>query len=101
MSVSGVRTPPTDQRNDFYVSNRPPLAPSPLVKLPIGSIEPKGWLGHMLELEADGMVGHLPELSKWCKAEGNAWLSPDGQGQNGWEELVRAAFESDQAGRQA
>jgi len=41
----------------------------------------------MLELEADGMVGHLPELSKWCKAEGNAWLSPEGQGHSGWEEL--------------
>ncbi|MHC4865021.1 MAG: beta-L-arabinofuranosidase domain-containing protein [Planctomycetota bacterium] len=87
MTFRRVKSPPTDNTNSFYVSNSPPLAPSPLIKLPIGSIKAKGWLGHMLELEADGMIGHLPELSRWCKAEGNAWLSPEGEGQNGWEEL--------------
>ena len=33
------------------------------------------------------MTGRLPEISKWCKFEGNAWASPDGQGHSGWEEL--------------
>lgn len=86
-TVRVVKRAPTDKINSYYVSNRPPLAPSPFVKLPIGAISPKGWLRHMLELEADGMTGHLPELSKWCKAEGNAWLSPKGEGHSGWEEL--------------
>src|SRR5881397_710465 len=71
----------------FYRANRPPLLPSPFIKLPIGSIRPKGWLRHQLVLEANGMTGHLPELSKWCKFEGNAWASPQGEGQFGWEEL--------------
>ena len=70
-----------------YVANRDPLLPSPLMKLPIGSIRPKGWLRNQLVLEANGMTGHLPELSKWCKFEGNAWASPQGEGQFGWEEL--------------
>jgi len=87
LSARVVKRPPSDMRNSFYVSNRPPLAPSPFVKLPIGAISPKGWLRHQLELEADGMTGHLSELSKWCKAEGNAWLSPKGEGHSGWEEL--------------
>ena len=87
LTIRSVNMPPANTKNSFYVSNRPPLQPSPLMKLPIGAIKAKGWLGHQLELEAAGMVGHLPELSKWCKAEGNAWLSPDGQGENGWEEL--------------
>ena len=87
LSVRVVKRPATDKANSYYVSNRAPLAPSPFVKLPIGAISPKGWLQHMLELEADGMVGHLPELSKWCKAEGNAWLSAEGEGHSGWEEL--------------
>jgi len=86
-TVRTVKGPPTDKINSYYVSNRPPLAPSPFVKLPIGSITPKGWLRNILELEADGMTGHLPELSKWCKSEGNAWLSAEGEGHSGWEEL--------------
>ncbi|PYK62257.1 MAG: hypothetical protein DME21_06835, partial [Verrucomicrobia bacterium] len=71
----------------FYVANRQPLAPSAFIKLPIGSIKPKGWLRHQLELEADGMTGHLEEISKWCKFEDSAWASSDGQGKFGWEEL--------------
>src|SRR5215217_7538857 len=62
-----------------YVANRAPLLPSAFIKLPIGSIEPKGWLRRQLELERDGMVGHLPELSQWCKYEGNAWVEPEGK----------------------
>ena len=82
-----VATPPTIGLNLFYASNGPALAPSPLVKLPIGSIVPRGWLRHQLELEAQGMTGHLEELSHWCKFEGNAWADPNGRGENGWEEL--------------
>jgi len=85
--VKMVPSPEAEERNDFYVSNRAPLLPSPFVKLPIGSIKPKGWLRRQLELMADGLTGHLPELSKWCKFEGSAWASPDGRGEYGWEEL--------------
>jgi hypothetical protein len=82
-----VETPPTSSTNSFYIGNRPPLLPSPLIKLPIGSITPKGWLRHQLELAAQGLTGHLLEISKWCKYEGNAWADPQGQGHSGWEEL--------------
>src|SRR6266852_9268910 len=67
----------------LYVANRSPLAPSPFIKLPIGSITPKGWLRHQLELEADGMTGHLEEISKWCTFDGNAWSDPTGAGHSG------------------
>jgi len=40
-----------------------------------------------LELMRDGMFGRLPELSHWCRDEGNAWANPDGQIKHGWEEL--------------
>jgi len=73
--------------NPYYTANRGPLAPSPLIKLPIGSIAPEGWLRHQLELEADGLTGHLAEISKWCVFEGNAWATTNGQGHSGWEEL--------------
>jgi hypothetical protein len=86
-SVQSSPKQPTTRAVSPYVSNRAPLLPSAFVKLPIGSIEPKGWLRHQLELERDGMVGHLPELSQWCKYEGNAWVEPEGKGHSGWEEL--------------
>ena len=79
--------PPTTRSNPFYTGNRAPLVPSPLLKLPIGAITPKGWLRHQLELEADGMTGHLEDLSKWCNFKDSAWASPEGQGQFGWEEV--------------
>jgi hypothetical protein len=83
-----VDAPPAGYSADsFYSANRQPLTPSPLIKLPIGNITPLGWLRRQLELEAAGMTGHLEEISKWCKFENNAWASPDGQGQFGWEEL--------------
>jgi len=78
---------PTSPANPFYVTNREPLVPSPFLKLPIGRIAPKGWLRHQLELEAQGMTGHLEEISKWCKFDGNAWADPRGLGDSGWEEL--------------
>jgi len=82
-----VEAPPTNQSNPFYVGNRGPLRPSPLLKLPIGNIRPEGWLRHQLEIEAEGMTGHLEEVSKWCKFDDSAWASPDGEGKYGWEEL--------------
>src|ERR1043166_807721 len=85
--VKMVDLPPVSSTNPFYTNSRAPLAPSPLIKLPIGSITPKGWLRHQLELEAKGLTGHLQEISKWCKFEGNAWANTNGQGHSGWGEL--------------
>jgi hypothetical protein len=87
MEIRVIESVSAGDRTNFYVGNREPLLPSPLIKLPIGAITPKGWLRHQLELEAQGMTGHLTEISKWCKFAGNAWASADGQGHSGWEEL--------------
>ena len=85
--VTVVDRPNARARNDHYVSNRPPLRPSALVKLPIGSIRPHGWLREQLRLQADGFLGRLPEISRFLKKKDNAWRSPDGTGRNGWEEV--------------
>lgn len=75
------------QRNSLYVSNREPLLPNPLVKLPVGSVEPDGWLKQQLSLMTDGFSGRLTEISKWCRFDGNAWVNQHGEGEFGWEEL--------------
>jgi hypothetical protein len=81
--------PDAAKGNRHYLSNRPPLRPSPLIKLPIGSITPKGWLRTQLELLADGLTGRLPELSVYCR-EDSGWLtgkpSHHGPWGRGWEE---------------
>lgn len=79
--VSGVSEPA------HYVSNRQPLHPSALIKLPIGQIKPRGWLRTMLELEAEGMTGKLREISPWLNFEKSAWTDPQGRGSSGWEEM--------------
>lgn len=73
--------------NSYAIGNREPLSPSAFRKLPIGSIKPEGWIRKQLELEADGFTGRLTEISPWLKKENNAWLSPTGEGINGWEEV--------------
>jgi hypothetical protein len=85
--VQVIDLPDTKLRNDFYVSNRHPLKPSPLIKLPIDAIEPQGWLRRQLQLQADGFVGNLTEISRYLKKQDNAWLSPDGKGHSPWEEV--------------
>ena len=86
-AVKVVEVPATSVANAAYTSNRAPLAPSPFLKLPIGSIVPRDWLRHQLELEAEGMTGRLEEISEWCRFENSAWASPEGKGKFGWEEL--------------
>ena len=78
---------PVAGENGHYVGNRTPLQPSRLIKLPVGSIKPRGWLRKQLRLQADGFHGHLGEISRFLKKEGNAWLSKEGRGDHGWEEV--------------
>lgn len=71
----------------WYPSRKPPLAPNVYAKLPVGAIEPRGWLRQQLELQNAGFHGHLGEISRFLEKEGNAWLSPTGEGDHGWEEV--------------
>ena len=68
---------PQAARTGLYVQNRAPLTPAPFMKLPIGSITPRGWLRHQLELEARGMTGRLPEISPWLNFEKSSWAAAD------------------------
>ncbi|MCX8155879.1 MAG: glycoside hydrolase family 127 protein [Verrucomicrobiae bacterium] len=86
-SVSVYSRAPVGEQNPWYVGSRAPLRPVPFIKLPIGSIQPRGWLRHQLELDREGMVGRLAEISPWLRKENHAWLARDGRGHSAWEEL--------------
>lgn len=83
--VAATDTPPLHGGNRFYTANRAPLAPSPLLKLPIGAIEPRGWVREQLVLMTNGMTGHLPEFSKYLQPD-SAWLTGKST-DYGWEEV--------------
>lgn len=78
---------PVGGTNSFYVSNRAPLRPSQFIGLPVGSVEPRGWVREFLKRQREGLTGHLGEISAWLQKDDNAWLSKTGKGKYGWEEL--------------
>lgn len=86
-TVTNVDRPDTTAVNQHYVSNRKPLQALNFIKLPVGSIKPKGWLLKYLERQREGLSGQLGEISAWLAKENNAWLSKDGSGDHGWEEV--------------
>ena len=62
------------------VKNRSPLAPNAYYFLPLGSIRPQGWLRDQLQIQANGLSGHLDETwadvgpnSGWLGGKGESW----------------------------
>ena len=63
------------------VKDRAPLAPSAFYLLPLGAVRPRGWLRGQLEIQANGLSGHLDET--WPDAGANSgWLGGTGES---WE----------------
>jgi hypothetical protein len=82
MKVEVVAKPDTSKSNSPYPANKPPLLPNPLVKLPLGSVRPRGWLKKQLDLMVDGITGRLNELSEFQRPD-NGWFGTDNEG---WED---------------
>lgn len=68
--------------NDYYVSNRAPLKHEPFAELPIGAIQPKGWMREQLRRQRSGLTGNLDEIYTKVVGPTNGWLGGDG---DGWE----------------
>ena len=85
--ITVLDKPDTNFKNQHYVSNREPLVSSSLIKLPVGSIIPDGWLLEYLRRQKNGLTGNLVDISQWLQKKDNAWLSEKGEGKLGWEEV--------------
>lgn len=83
--VDVVERPANNVTNTNYVTFRAPLQQVPLTKLPVGKIQPKGWLRKYLELQKNGLNGQLGTISAWLDKNNNQWLSNGGD--HGWEEV--------------
>ncbi len=58
----------------------PGLRPQALAALPLGQIQPAGWLREQLRIQADGLSGHLDEF--WPDIANSRWIGGDAEG---WE----------------
>ena len=56
------------------------LQPRPFSPLPLGKIEPQGWLLQQLHIQAEGLSGHLDEF--WPDIKDSAWFGGDA---DAWE----------------
>ena len=66
--------------NVNYKGNPEPLRQNAYIKLPLGSIEPEGWLKTQLEAQAEGLTGNVDDF--WPDLVNSAWKGGDGEG---WE----------------
>lgn len=83
--ITVVDRPAVNTTNSYYKSNKQPLLPNNFIKLPVGKVKPQGWTKRYLELQRDGLTGHLGEISAWLNKKNNAWLNAGGE--YGWEEV--------------
>jgi hypothetical protein len=61
-------------------NNQAQPLPRALMPLPLGAVQPNGWLQRQLRLQADGLTGHTGEIfpdvgpsSAWLGGDGEAW----------------------------
>lgn len=71
---SGEATP----AGDVYVNNRYPLVQKPYIELPLGAIEPAGWMKEQLVRMKNGMTGRLDSVYPEVMGPRNGWLGGDG-----------------------
>ena len=57
--------------NNSYTNFRAPLKQAPLLKLPVGKVQPGGWLRKYLELQKEGLNGRLGIVSAWLDKNNN------------------------------
>lgn len=76
--VLAIAAPSLMADEPLYQFNRSPLLQKPYAELPLGTIEPQGWLRDELERMAAGMTGHLDEWYPEVCGPRNAWLGGDG-----------------------
>ena len=73
-----VNATPAAQSKLTPVKNKAPLSANAFNPLPLTSIKPEGWLRRQLQIQANGLTGHLPDF--WADVGPNSgWLGGKGE----------------------
>lgn len=87
-TITDVTNIQAGARGTLYLGNRAPLQPSPLMRLPVGSIQPQGWLFTMLQNQRNGLNGLQEQVSPFLKFSTSDWTTTNGSGSTqGWERV--------------
>ena len=80
LALAGL-TAATAHQAGTAIGNKAPLAQNAFSLLPLGAVRPAGWLKTQLEIQANGLSGHLDET--WADVDRNSgWLGGTGES---WE----------------
>src|ERR1700683_2618148 len=72
LTSAGTENPP------HAIKNKAPLAQNAFYMLPLGAVRPAGWLKNQLQIQANGLGGHLDET--WADVGSNSgWLGGTGE----------------------
>jgi uncharacterized protein len=75
LASAGSENPP------HVIKNKGPLAQNAFYMLPLGAVRPAGWLRNQMQIQANGLGGHLDET--WADVGSNSgWLGGTGES---WE----------------
>jgi uncharacterized protein len=81
LAMAAGTSPETANASFAVIKNRAPLAQNAFYLLPLGAVQPLGWLKEQLQIQANGLSGHLDEI--WADVGPNSgWLGGNGES---WE----------------
>jgi hypothetical protein len=80
-ALANLTSAGTKDPSPSVIKNKAPLAQNAFYMLPLGAVRPSGWLKKQMQIQANGLSGHLDET--WADVGSNSgWLGGTGES---WE----------------
>ncbi len=81
LALASLTSAGTKDPSPSVIKNQAPLAQNSFYMLPLGAVRPSGWLKKQMQIQANGLSGHLDET--WADVGSNSgWLGGSGES---WE----------------